>query len=88
MCGLPVALKQTNTPALYNCGSFSGHMLQLQCLFVLLSVSVVLSLTGFLEENQTESRDNEKEYELGSRDLIGDGLTPPDTEMNSGEDGE
>lgn len=43
---------------------------------------------GFLEENQSEARDNDKEYELGSRDLIGDGFTPPDTEINADDDGE
>ena len=43
---------------------------------------------GFLDDNQGESRDHDKDYDMhGSHDLIGDGLTPPDTEMNSDGDG-
>ena len=45
-------------------------------------------LPGFLDENQNETRDTDKEYELGSRDLIGDGLTPPEAGMTGDEDGE
>ena len=48
----------------------------------------VMFCVGFLDDNRGESRDPDKEYDMGSRDLIGDGLTPPDTEINSDDDGE
>ena len=49
--------------------------------------SVMFFYIGFLDDNRGESRDPDKEYDMGSRDLIGDGLTPPDTEINSDDDG-
>ena len=43
--------------------------------------------TGFLGDEQNDSRKTDPEFDLGSRDLIGDGLTPPDGDISSDDEG-